>query len=265
MFRYLKSAGAIGEIVRKPMGEDNPSVIEREALLVYAGTFLAKGDADNPDGIEVTVSADQIKNLVNKHNGVLGKIKRFLGGLSESLAMKYYPPIQLDHSCDAAATVGRLIGPVKLVKHRQFDGSEVDGIMGVVRIMGSENVQRVADGRWTHLSVGCDFEEGRFSEVSITPFPAASQASFLTGQQDKIIRLAAFKKEIRLSKFRADIRKLAEEKSRADRTEKLRLEVLKIKELHRVSPNLSSDADKTMSLSALRSDIRLYALNKLRG
>lgn len=257
MLRRLRDAGAIGEVVRRPMGEESPAMIEREALLVYAGTFLAKGDADNPDGIEVVVTPEQIKALVTKHNSMLGKIKRFIGNIvGDSMVMKYFPPIQLDHTYSAWDTVGRLVGDLKLVQHKHFDGTEVPGVMGTVRILGKENVERVNDGRWTHLSIGADFDNSRIQELTITPFPAAGQASFLTGQQDKkVTSLTALRKDIRVAKLRADVKAL----HAAKKNRELAISLLSAHKENRLSSlreSIKIDVEKSKRICALRDSIR---------
>jgi hypothetical protein len=71
--------------------------------------------------------------------------------------------------------VGRLVGPIAL---SDFEGAP--SITGNVRILGKENIERVEDGRWTHLSIGADLEEGTMHELTITPFPAAANAALLS-------------------------------------------------------------------------------------
>lgn len=168
MIYHLK-IGSLGEAIDQ--AKDSESSIERDALLVYTGKF------QSADG-EVVVSDDQLSRLAANHNGILSKLKRLATGSTEIHA-KHFPPIQLDHSTSAKDTIGRLIGDVEL-RETEVDGEKVKALFGRVRILGRENVERVLDGRWTNLSIGADFDEGFISEVTVTPFPAASDASLLS-------------------------------------------------------------------------------------
>ena len=149
----LEAAGSFGTLTDG--GKDRP------AMLVYAGKF------ESMDG-PVEVTADHIALLVKNHNARLEK-------LGNKAKMKDYPPIMLDHSTSARDVVGRLVGPIAL---SEFEGAP--SITGNVRILGKENIERVEDGRWTHLSIGADLEEGIFHELTITPFPAAANAALLS-------------------------------------------------------------------------------------
>lgn len=162
----------IGSIVPEAGGEqlaEIPAVLERKALLVYAGTFQSM------DG-QVEVQDEHIERLAGNHNTLL---KKLMTGLAGELPLKFCPPIQLDHSLSAKDTVGRLTGLVEVGEHSE-DGQIKKALYGKIKIMGRENVEKVLDGRWTHLSIGADLDEGKFQEVTITPFPAAANASMLS-------------------------------------------------------------------------------------
>jgi hypothetical protein len=149
----LEAAGSFGTLTDG--GKDRP------ALLVYAGKF------ESMDG-PVEVTPEQITLLVKNHNARLEK-------LGSKARMKDYPPIMLDHSTSARDVVGRLVGPIAL-----GDNDGLPAIHGNVRILGKDNIERVEDGRWTHLSIGADLEEGVLHELTITPFPAAANAALLS-------------------------------------------------------------------------------------
>jgi hypothetical protein len=134
---------------------------DKRALLVYAGTFKSM------DG-DVEITPAHIEVLIANHNAKLEK-------LGENVRMADYPPIQLDHSTSAKDTVGRLVGALELGTHEGLVA-----LYGHVRILGQENWEKVADGRWTHLSIGADLETGELQELTITPFPAAKNACLLS-------------------------------------------------------------------------------------
>lgn len=146
-----------------------PTYLDRPALLVYAGSF------ESMDG-PVEVKDEHIENLAAQHNSLLSSVKRKLMG---DVPLKNYPPIQLDHSTSAKDTVGRLIGELTTGEYELESGKKVKALYGNVRILGKENVEKVLDGRWTHLSIGADLESGKVQELTITPFPAAADASLL--------------------------------------------------------------------------------------
>lgn len=153
-----------GDVVEKD------GYFEKDAMLVYTGDFKAM------DG-DVTITPDHIRNLAANHNSYLSKFKRLATGEVPAKAM---PPIQLDHSPSATMTVGRLTGELRAGKFLDDDGIEKDALFGRVRVLGKENVEKVKDGRWTHLSIGADLDLCVLNELTITPFPAAPNASLLS-------------------------------------------------------------------------------------
>jgi hypothetical protein len=152
------------------------TVFDRPVMMVYVGSF------DSMDG-PVTISEETIDLLARNHNSLLEKVKRLMNG---AVPMKDCPPLQLDHSAAATHTIGRLVGP--LTKGlANIDGAEVPALFGTARFLGRENVEKAQDGRYTHVSIGADLEEGIINELSVTPFPAAPKAALLSKK-----RLAAF-------------------------------------------------------------------------
>lgn len=138
-------------------------------MLVYSGQF------ESMDG-PVEVKAEDVLRLAEKHNGLLAGIRRFAGG---SVPVKDCPPVQLDHSASAAHTVGRLTGDLS-VDDLMIEDQPRKALFGTLTILGKENVEKVLDGRWTHVSIGADLETGKLNELSITPFPAAASAAMLS-------------------------------------------------------------------------------------
>jgi hypothetical protein len=168
----------LGQFDSAPAEGDSDAMIERDALLVYTGTF------DSMDGA-VAINDDHIERLVSNHNSRLSRLKRMVSG--ETAVLKGCPPIQLDHSVSARETVGRLVGDVRKGVYRDEEtGTEHMGIYGKVRVLGRENVEKVKDGRWIHLSIGADLDDPKLNEVSITPFPAAANASLLASRKAKM-------------------------------------------------------------------------------
>lgn len=156
--KLIHLAGDLG------LAEDSSLQNVRRALLVYAGTFQSM------DG-EVEVTPDHLSLIANNHNEKLKRIESKKG----ALAMGDYPPVQLDHSSSAMHTVGRLVGPVEIGQHEG-----IPALFGSVQILGAENLEKVNDGRWSHLSIGADLTAGEIQELTITPFPAAKNASLLS-------------------------------------------------------------------------------------
>lgn len=161
-----------GFVVGEPKAElsgDVPGRIEKDVLLVYTGTHQS---ADGP----VDVTDEHLERLVNNHNSVMSKLTRLVSG---AVPVQHRPPLQLDHSPSARDTVGRVLSePLRLGEY-EHDGKKLKAVYGKVEVLGRENVERVMDGRWASVSVGADFDEGKLSELTITPFPAALSASLL--------------------------------------------------------------------------------------
>lgn len=152
--------------------------LEKKALLVYCGKF------NSMDG-EVEINDEHIEKLAAEHNALLSKVSRLASG---ELPIKHCPPIQLDHSTSAKDTVGRLVGDIEVGEYDD-NGKKVKALYGKMKILGKENVEKVQDGRWTHLSIGADLDTGKLSELTITPFPAAPNASMLSKESVKNLKL----------------------------------------------------------------------------
>lgn len=191
-----------GSIVQESQEADTENSIERRAMIVYAGTF------ESMDG-EVVVSPAHLSSLVKSHNTLIGRVKRLASG---ETPLKNYPPVQADHSTSAWDTIGRVIGDLELGEHETDDGKMVPAVFGNVRFLGKDNVERVKDGRWTHLSIGADFEKSKLAELTVTPFPAAAGASLLRlGDQKN--REKTGMDRAKLKKYLMDCKKMSEEDS----------------------------------------------------
>lgn len=144
--------------------------LDKPVLMVYTGKF------ESMDG-PVEIKDEDIETLAANHNGFMSKLGRLASG---EVHPRHNPPLQLDHSTSARDTVGRLVGNLSVGEHVLEDGSKVKALMGTARVLGKENVEKVEDGRWTHLSGGFDLENHKVSELTITPFPAAAEAHMLS-------------------------------------------------------------------------------------
>lgn len=149
--------------------EKSESVYERPVMMVYTGEF------DSMDG-PVTISDEHVNLLAKNHNSLLERVKRLATG---EIPMRDCPPLQLDHSTSASHTIGRLVGPLT-VGHIDIEGSQRLALFGMARFLGKDNVEKAKDGRYTHVSIGADLEDGVINELSVTPFPAAPKASLLS-------------------------------------------------------------------------------------
>ena len=188
-----------GALVASSQAETTTENMKR-ALLCYAGNF-ASVDGD------VEITADHLAHIVERHNGKIDRLK-------ESIRMADYPPVQLDHSTSARDTVGRLMGPLELGEH---EGNVA--LFGHVKILGSDNWEKVLDGRWTHLSIGADLETGDLLELTITPFPAARNATLLsTKGATVVIKETDEEMKARLAKEEEDKAKLSADADEDDKT-----------------------------------------------
>ncbi len=160
----------VGSFEGESTHNQDKGYLDKAVMLVYAGKF------ESMDG-PVEIKDEDIDKLVMNHNSFMSKLSRLATG---DLPLKHSPPIQLDHSTSARDTVGRLVGDLKVGEHTTEDGSKVKAMMGTARILGADNIERVNDGRWTHVSMGADLESHKLTELTITPFPAAGDASLLS-------------------------------------------------------------------------------------
>jgi len=167
-----------GEFEGDSKALEGAATLDKKCMLVYCGDF------DSMDG-PVKIKAEDIQKLSDNHNTALKKLGRLAEGVTP---MKFSPPIQLDHSTSAKDTVGRLVGDLEVGEHQLEDGSKVPALFGTARILGKDNVEKVSDGRWTHLSIGADLENHTISELTITPFPAAAEASMMSKMAGEIVK-----------------------------------------------------------------------------
>lgn len=166
MFNRLQSGEFTG-----PEGSPNPGrVLKRKAVFCYEGEFQSM---DGP----VTVTKEKLERVAQWHNTRVVQSRSQNGGVAQA---KHCPPLQLDHSTSARETVGRVMDPVSVERVKLLDGSTPWGLVGEVSIIDSCNTDKVDSGIWTNLSIGANFETGEFQELTITPFPAAPEASFLS-------------------------------------------------------------------------------------
>ena len=164
--RLFKSGSIVGE-VQGSVGSDKR--LERRAMLVYVGKF------DSMDG-EVEVTPEHIKKLAENHNADYTRLSA-----AGAIGPKDCPPVQVDHSTSGWDTVGRVAGPLEV---GDFEGNTA--LFGTLTFLGSDAVERVSDGRWTHLSLGADLEAGKMNEMTVTPFPAAPNASLLSKSKGSV-------------------------------------------------------------------------------
>lgn len=147
--------------------------LDRPCMLVYCGKF------DSMDG-PVEITEEHVDRLIANHNGRIERLRRAMG--LDEVPVRDNPPLQLDHSTSAQVTVGRVPGKLYKAPYTNPDSGETVTALFCerVRVLGRENVEKVADGRWAHVSIGADLEVGKLNELSITPFPAAGNASLLS-------------------------------------------------------------------------------------
>lgn len=159
-----------------------PGVLERDAVFCYEGNFV------DMNGNKVPVTAKKLQKLADKHN------LRYQMALAEAVAAgksevdpAQCPPIQVDHSTSGWDTVGRVFGLLRIVDgYVPSPGAKpVAALAGPARFLGEDNCERASDGRWATLSTAADFEEGEFTELTVTPFPAAKSAKLLADGEDK--------------------------------------------------------------------------------
>lgn len=145
------------------------SRLEKRVVLVYPGKFQSM------DG-EVEVTDEHLEKLAA---GYQARMKAYGGSRLKTgeLPAKAFPPMQVDHSTSGWDTVGRLVGVE--AGETDIEGKKMKCLFGDIRVLGKENVERVEDGRWTNFSIGADLDEGKWNELTITPFPAAEHAALL--------------------------------------------------------------------------------------
>lgn len=176
--------------------------MDRNVMCVYTGKF------DSMDG-EVEITEDHLTALAANHNKRVDGSARLASGEPN---MADFPPLQLDHSTSAAMTVGRVPFKLSVGDFIDKDGKKKKALFGRVRVLGKENVEKSKDGRYTHVSIGADLDTGILNELSITPFPAAPNASLLKNGATKLSTGGSMDKE-KLKKHLMEHEKLSEKEA----------------------------------------------------
>jgi hypothetical protein len=175
-------AEQIGSLTYGAPKEIGPGVLERDAVFCYEGTFI------DMDGNKVKVTAEKLRRLAENHNAKyqLALAQAVAAGKSE-IDPADAPPLQVDHSTSGWDTVGRIFGMLRLVDgYVPRPGAKpVVALAGPARFLGEDNCERARDGRWATLSTAADFDEGYFTELTVTPFPAAKSAKLLSEGKSK--------------------------------------------------------------------------------
>lgn len=259
----IESGHLFGETTRDPEG----NWIEKDCILVHPGVFMSGGG-------KVEVSEADVKRLEKRYNSYLSKFTNLTTGV---IPYRYCPPIQLDHSKKAIHTVGRLVRPITVKKLvLEGDSDEKLCAMSRVRIMGKSNVEKVDDGRWIHLSVGADFDEGVLSETSIVTFPAVADASMLSagekpesgdpnelseGEDVKLSYKALQEKAAKLSKLHAYLTGAKHKLSEEDAEKKLN--ELSDEDTDKMCGECDEDEKKLSEEKELRANSRKAKLSAL--
>lgn len=246
---------------------EGQSYYERRAVVCHVGDFESMNGP-------VSVTEAMLQKVADVHNSRWERIKALFKG---EVPLKECAPMQVDHSNSALVTVGRLVGKVEVLDHMLADGSTVKALFGTLRVLGRENIEKARDGRWIHLSIGCDFVAGFIREVTVTPFPAAGGSALLSQPQEEPMKnraklkayLTGYKKmseddsEAQLKKCEADPKeheKLTAESDDHDEKEKKRkddelaaADAARITKLTAAKGNVTALTDKfTASLKAAR-------------
>ncbi len=152
-----------------------PGMLEKECLICYEGEF------ESMDG-PVSVDAEKLQRVAETYNAKIARAKKLENGEPHP---GFIAPVQLDHGNGALQTIGRINSFLELRPYKTSEGQEVIGLYGKLKFLGKDNVERVLDGRFANLSIGANFETGELTEVTVTPFPAAPEASLLSKNKDK--------------------------------------------------------------------------------
>ena len=248
MIVKLQHSGAFDENTVST-GDEN-KVIKR-AMLVYEGKF------ESMDG-PVEIKGEHIEKLASEHNSLLSKVKRFAKG--EQIPARFMAPIQLDHSTSAKDTVGRLYGDLEVGSFETEEGPK-KALFGQMCILGKENVDKVNDGRWTHLSIGADLETGKLSELTITPFPAAPDASMLSKGKQNLSKgeedMPTFKElKVRLSLMEKCKKHLMDEKKMSEEDAEKELSGMNEEEMSKMASDVD-EKEKKMAADKEEADKKL--------
>lgn len=197
MKRLSSPSGNVLDAVSKK--SEAGSVI-RKAILVHAGPGGSKIEFQSGDGA-IGFDDARIKDIVVANNAYRDKMVSEYGGEAPDGA---FPPI-LDHHNDTSNDHirGRLIGKFSY-ERRDIPkvGKDVPCVVSEIKFLGAETVEKAADGRIYHLSVGIDEETNLLGELSTVIEPAAPGAMVLSKKKLSNKEKSMSKKRLALQKAR---------------------------------------------------------------
>lgn len=200
---------------------------------------------------EVRITPVLLQRIAANHNA------RVLAAGGE-LPIGACPPVQLDHTKSARDTVGRVVG-LLAVTEQLVDGEMRAALIGTVRFLGAENVEKATDGRYSTVSIGADLATGELTELSVVPFPAATHATLLSRGDDTMDKEKLKKHLMKTAKCSAEeadekLAKMTDEEqaklsSEADEDEK-KLAAEKDEEEKKLSAKLAEEEEEKKKLAA---------------
>lgn len=136
------------------------------------------------DEIKGLTLSEDIKKLLRSGDAIIKKSRLFYPGthngkkfveddirkIAESFVTGEFIPLQLDHSDSARDTIGRVINVFQ----------EGDTLYGHLLFLGKDAVENVRLGKWKKVSIGIKLRDRKLFEVSITPFPALTDAEIFS-------------------------------------------------------------------------------------
>ncbi len=215
--------------------QTNFDYLDKNCVLLTEGTF------NSMDG-EVTITSAHLEKIAEVYNAKIEAIK----AEGREPVMADYQPAQLDHSVSARDTIGRLIGPLSVAEH---NGKKT--LFGVIRFLGAEAIEKVSDGRWTHLSVGINsLETCILDEITVTPFPACKDAILFSNKGKKMNEEEKKDKdeeknlaEAKDDEAKEDEKKLAETKDDEEKEEEKKLAEAKEEDEKKEEKKLAEEKD----------------------
>lgn len=125
-----------------------------------------------------------IKKLVAEGQAIIKKARLFYPGthnnkkfveadirkIADNFVTGEFIPLQLDHSDSARDTIGRILDVFQ----------EGDTLYGHLLFLGEDAVKNVLLGKWKKVSIGARLKDKKLVEVSITPFPALTDAEIFS-------------------------------------------------------------------------------------
>lgn len=161
--------------------EVTPNTIDVKTLILYP--YFVEADAN---GNSFDIKKEDVQAIHDNYNKTVKFKWTKLQKLGKDIPLKHVETVAnlLDHDPKALNVVGRVIGELEILER----GGD-PYLFATVRVKGTENVERVKDGRFSQVSIGFDPSTHELAEISWVVNGAIPGAQAIMSDGSKTIQV----------------------------------------------------------------------------